>query len=67
MNIFYKFIEIIIKETKTVKGLQAIDDLVEGMLIKNELTNSEYKNLQYELNKKLLELVMEERRKKNTK
>lgn len=53
MNIFYKFIEIIIKETKTVKGLQAIDDLVEGMLIKNELTNSEYKNLQYELNKKL--------------
>lgn len=67
MNIFYKFIEIIIKETKTVKGLQAIDDLVEGMLIKNELTNSEYKNLQYELNKKLLELVMEERRKENTK
>ena len=60
MNLFYKYIFILIEETNTIKGLIVINHLVERLLSKNQLTFLELQQLQYKLEGKLIELEKKE-------
>lgn len=66
MNLIYTHIITILQETKTMTGIKALGNLVQILLKESQLSISEYQNLQFKLNKKLVELFKEETEKDKT-
>lgn len=66
MNLIYHHIITILQETKTMTGIKALGNLVQILLKESQLSISEYQNLQFKLNKKLVELFKEETEKDKT-
>lgn len=66
MNLIYHHIITILQETKTMTGIKALGNLIQILLQESQLSISEYQNLQFKLNKKLVELFKEETEKDKT-